>query len=92
MKLKKRQIQRIRTALKRANKANSKMMSATEDLASVIIEETAVNGNVDHLMGDGFGFTPESNNDTHIPIDLLIEIAENGEDITEEVILKNLTI
>ena len=92
MKLTKRQIQKIKTAHKQAVKAENMLAGATGHLASVIIDATGVNGNVDHLMGDGFGFTPESNDDTHIAIDRILELAENGEEITEAVILDNLTI
>jgi hypothetical protein len=92
MKLRKRQIQKIKTALKQAEQAKNMLVGATGNLAYVIIEATGVNGNVDHLQGDGFGFTPLSNDDTHIIIKHLIKMAEDGIEITEEVILDNLTI
>ena len=92
MKLTKRQIQRIKSALKQAEKAESLLAGATGKLASVIIDATGVDGHVDFLMGDGFGFTPISNNETHIIIGHLIKMAENGQEITESVILDNLTI
>lgn len=92
MKLTKRQIQKIKTALKQAEKAENILDTATGNLAFVIIEATGVDGNVDHLKGDGFGFTPLSNDDTHIVIEHLIKMAEDGVEITEEVILDNLSI
>lgn len=91
MKLTKRQIQKLKTAFKNAEKAESMFASATGNLASVIIDITGVNGHVGHLAGDGFGFTPESNNDTHIGIDKLIELAEQGIEITEAEIIDHLT-
>ena len=92
MKLTKRQIQKIKTALFKAEKAENMFSVATGNLASVIIEATGVNGNVDYLYGDGFGFTPVSNDDIHIIIEHLINMAEDGIEITEAVILDNLTI
>jgi len=92
MKLTKRQIQKIKTAHKQAVNAENMLASATGQLASVIIDATGVDGYVDHSPGDSFGFTPISNNDTHIIIEHLIKIAENGEEITEAVILDNLSI
>lgn len=92
MKLTKRQIQKIKTALKQAEIAENRLAGATDNLASVITEATGVDGNVDHLQGDGFGFTPLSNDDTHIIIEHLIKMAEDGIDITESVILDNLNI
>jgi len=92
MKLTKIQVQKIKKALKRAELAENSLAEARLSLASVIIEATGVDGNVDHLQGDGFGFTPLSNDDTHIIIEHLIKMGEDGIDITEEVILDNLTI
>ena len=92
MKLTKRQIQKLKAALKQAEKAEDMLEGATRNLTSVIIEATGVDGNVDHLQGDGFGFTPLSNDDTHIIIEHLIQMAEDGIEITEAVILDNLTI
>lgn len=92
MKLTKKQIHKLRAANGRAVRAENKMDSATANLASVIIEITNGDGNVDFMAGDGFGFTPISNNDTHISIDDLIKLAENGIDITEDEILKHLSL
>lgn len=92
MKLTKIQVQKIKKALKRAELAENRLAGAIGSLASVIIEATGVDGNVDHLQGDGFGFTPLSNDDTHIIIEHLIKMAEDGKEITEAVILDNLTI
>lgn len=92
MKITKSQIQKIKAALRKAEKAENMLSIATGHLASVIIDATGVDGYVDHLISDGFGFTPISNNDTHIIIEHLIKMAENGEEITEAVILDNLTI
>ena len=92
MKLTKRDIQKIKTAHKRAEKAENEMSIATQNLAMVITDITKVDGNVDCMAGDGFGFTPLSNDDTHIPIDKLISLAEGGVDITEDEILSNLSL
>lgn len=90
--LTKKQIKELKKELKKANDAEMKLSSARQGIAMLIYDFTGIIGDCDFLMGDGFGFTPESNNDTHIPIETLIEYAENGQDITEEFILKNLSI
>lgn len=90
--LTKKQINELKKELKKAHDAERKLSSARQGIAMLISDFTGIIGECDFLMGDGFGFTPESNNDTHIPIDALIKHAENGQDITEEFILKNLSI
>ena len=91
MVLSKAQINKIKKAWRKARIAEGKASLAADHLKDVIVEITNVDGNVDQLLGDGFGFTPLSNNDTHIGIRELIELAENGNDITEELILSNTT-
>jgi len=90
--LTKKQISDLKRLHSRANKAHLKLSNAVEGLAGLIESITQVDGHVDFLQGDGFGFTPLSNNDTHIPIVDLIKFAENGKDITEDFILGNLSI
>lgn len=92
MKLTKRQTQKIRTAHKKALNAENLYSLAMQDLCDTISGITGVEGNVDYLQGDGFGFTPEVNNDTHIPIDLLIDFAEKEKDINIDLILNNLSL
>ena len=92
MKLTKKQIRELKNAHKKAKKIESELAGITSKIADLIKDFTGVEGACDHLHNDGFGFTPVSDNDTHIPIDELIEYAENGIDITEEFILDNLTI
>lgn len=92
MKLNKKQIASLKKAHLRAEKAANEFSIATQAIAEIITDLTGINGNCDHLSGDGFGFTPSSNDDTQIPINELIEHAENGIDITEEFILGNLSI
>jgi hypothetical protein len=92
MKLTKEQIKAIDNAHKKALKANIAMEIATQSLSAIITETLGIEGNCDYLTGDGFGFTPISNDDTHIPIDDLIQFAKNGDDITEEFILDNLSL
>lgn len=89
--LSKKEVQNIKRAYKQAIAAECRFVATMGNLSSIITESICVAGNVDHLKGDGFGFTPESNSHDHIPIDLLIELAENGE-ITEDIILQNLSI
>ena len=84
MKPTKRQIHKLKTALRKAEKAEELLHTATSQLCELIIESTGLEGNVDHLTGDGFGFTPASNDRTHIAVDELIKLAESGLDITEE--------
>lgn len=89
--MKKNEILKLKNALRKAQKLENQAQMAAQTLAALIEEFTGVIGNVDHLQGDGFGFTPESNNDTHIGIDEIIKWAENGEKITEEIILDRLS-
>jgi hypothetical protein len=90
--LTKKQISELKKANKKAEALENKLSIAKQTIASLIEDFTGVEGECDFLQGDGFGFTPMSNNDTHIPIDHLIEHAENGQDITEDFILRNLSI
>ena len=92
MKLTKRQIAKIKNAWRNAVEAEIKAQKCAEILERTINEITGVAGFINHLAGDGFGFTPASNNDTHIQLSYLIELAESGEDITEELILDNLSL
>ena len=92
MKLSEKQIQKIKIALKKAEIAKNRFDDATGILTFEIIKATGVDGHVDYLSGDGFGFTPLSNNHTHMVIRSIIKMAEDGIDITEAVILDNLTI
>lgn len=92
MKLTKRQINALKKEHKKAEIAEQKFLIATKCLGMLIQDFTGIEGNCDLLQGDGFGFTPESNNHTHIPVDDLIKHAENGVDITEDFILDNLSI
>lgn len=80
-------IKRLKKALKQAHYLENKLTSAIGEIASIIEESTGIVGYVDYLAGDGFGFTPQSNNDTHVGIDEIIKWAEEGEMITEELIL-----
>lgn len=89
--MKKNEILKLKQALIKAQKLENQTQMSAQDLAELIKEFTGVIGHVDHLQGDGFGFTPESNNDTHVDIDEIIKWAENGEKITEEIILDRLS-
>ena len=91
MKLTKRQINKIKSALKDAVKAENRMAGAIDYLNSVIVDNTGIDGNVDFLQGDGFGFTPAINGDVHICVSTLIELASSKHDITEQFICDNLT-
>jgi hypothetical protein len=89
--LTKQQIRKIEHAWYQAQKAENIAREKMAELETVIVETLKIKGSADYLMGDGFGFTPESNDDTHIYLADLIEFAKNGEDITEDFILDNLT-
>ena len=89
--LTKEQIKLIEKLHKKAKKAELKARSAEGELCNAIVEATGINGVVDHLAGDGHGFTPESNMDTHIGIDLLLKSAKEGIDIDEDFITDNLS-
>jgi hypothetical protein len=90
--LNKKQIAELKREHLKAEKAERKLSFARQGIAMLIQDFTGIEGECDLLQGDGFGFTPNSNNDTHIPIDDLIKHAETGQDITEEFILRNLSI
>ncbi|OFY43982.1 MAG: hypothetical protein A2X18_07585 [Bacteroidetes bacterium GWF2_40_14] len=92
MKLSKFQIVQIDVAHDRAVDLENEAQGAAQALSNLITKITGIDGFVDHLQGDGFGFTPASNNDTHIYIPDLIKLAEQGEDITEKLILNNLSL
>lgn len=89
-KLTKRELQRLKAAHNKAFEAEKKLSEQVEKLQNTIIEITGIEGNVDYLSGDGFGFTPTENNDTHIGLDELISLAEEGKIIDLEIILSNL--
>lgn len=90
--LSKEQIYRISKLHRKAVVAELKARTAEQELCSAIVDVTEVDGRVDYLPGDGYGFTPESNLDTHIAIDILIELAKKGEDITENLIYEYLAL
>lgn len=89
--MKKNEILKLKQALRKAQKLENQSQLAAQTLAALIEEFTGVVGNVDHLQGDGFGFTPESNNNAHVGIDEIIKWALNGEEITEQLILDRLS-
>lgn len=92
MVLSKAQTSHIKKAWRKAEIAEKRAVLAAEMLREVIVNIINLPGNVDYLSGDGFGFTPLSNDETHIAISDLIELAENGNDITEDFILSNANI
>jgi len=90
MVLNKEQIKLIEKLHKKAKKAELKARLAEYELGNAISESTGVSGVVNYLPGDGHGFTPESVNDTHIGIDLLIKSAKDGININEDFVVDNL--
>lgn len=91
MKLDKQQTAKIRLLYKKAEVSQSKAMKCREELRNAIVKFTGVDGFVDYFSDDGFGFTPKSDNDTHVSIDFILHKAMDGIDITEELILDNLS-
>lgn len=89
--MKKSEINKLKNALKKANKLEKELANQMITIASIITDMTGVLGSVDFLTGDGFGFTPESNGDTHVGVDEIIKWAETGEKITEELIIDRLS-
>lgn len=89
--MKKSEINKLKNALKKANKLEKELANQMITIASIINDATGVFGHVDYLAGDGFGFTPQSNSDTHVGVDEIIKWAENGEKITEELIIDRLS-
>ena len=92
MKLTKQQIRLIEKSHERARKYENKSQGEAETLARLLSEFTGIDGLVDYLSGDGFGFTPSSNNYTYMPLEDLINAANDGFDIAEQFILDNLSI
>jgi len=90
MKLNKSQINKLKNALKKAYTLENMLANQMGEIALIINDATGISGYVDYLTGDGFGFTPESNNDTHVGVDEIIKWAENGKAITEELIVDKL--
>jgi len=90
MKLTKEQIKQLEKLHKKADKTENLSQQLAGALAAFISENTGVVGNVDYLQGDGFGFTPLSNDNTHVSIDYIIKKAKEGVDITEQLILDHL--
>jgi len=88
--LTKKNITKLKNALDKATKSEIQSNLAAENIATIIKDITGIDGFIDHFPDDGFGFTPLSNNDTHVSIEFLIEKAKCGTDITEEFILDNL--
>lgn len=90
--MKKSDLTALKRALEKAENVEIAAQIAAQELCQRIVEITGVTGFVDHLQGDGFGFTPESNNDTHVPVEFIIDkLAADGE-CPEEWMLKNLSI
>lgn len=85
--MKKSEINKLKRALLKAEKLENEFVGQLGSIASIIVDATGIDGSVDYLPGDGFGFTPASNNDTHVGVDEIIKWSENGEEITEELIL-----
>lgn len=85
------QIKKLKSALIKAQQLQVGLSIQQRKLAELIKDFTGVDGNVDFLQGDGFGFTPLSDDDTHVGVDEIIKWAENGEVITEELILDRLS-
>lgn len=91
--LAKKDIARIKRALDTANKAQVAAQQAQNELAKLISDITGVRGSVDYLPGDGMKFTGNMIEYNYIPmsiaIDNLLEMAENGQDISRELIAEN---
>jgi hypothetical protein len=85
--MKKIEINKLKIALRKANRLENELAGQVGEIALIIEKATGVIGSVDYLAGNGFGFTPLSNNDTHVGVDEIITWALNGEIITEELIL-----
>ena len=89
--LTKRQINSIKNQYKKAQAAEAKYHSAIGSLTKVIVSAIEIDGDTDHLTGDGLGFAPGFGDD-HIGIGVLISLAEEGKDITLESIEEYLAL
>jgi len=89
--LTKNQIEKLVKLNSRAMNLSLRARNAADDVAAYVSLITKIEGFVDDLQADGLGFTPISNNDTHVSIEFIINHAKKGEDITEELILDNLS-
>ncbi|MDY3528886.1 hypothetical protein PG593_03710 [Riemerella anatipestifer] len=90
--LNKQQIKALKKANSKAMKAENALSSALQGVAMLIEDFTEIEGECSFLAGDGVGFNPNSERNTHIPIDRLIKEAEKGTDITLDYVMKNLSI
>ncbi|MCU7559117.1 hypothetical protein N4T42_02215 [Riemerella anatipestifer] len=90
--LTKEQIKKLKKANSKAMKAENALSSALQGVAMLIEDFTEIEGECSFLAGDGVGFNPNSERNTHIPIDSLIKEAEKGVDINRDYILENLSI
>lgn len=84
--LTKQQITILKKQYKKAKNAEQIATAEKHRLASLISDITGVEGECEHLAGDGFGFAPLPKFD-YIPLDELITLTEKGHDITKELIL-----
>ncbi|MDY3521327.1 hypothetical protein PG614_02440 [Riemerella anatipestifer] len=92
MMLNKKQIKELKKANSKAMKAENALSSALQEIGMLIEDFTEIEGHCSFLTGDGVGFNPNSERNTHIPIDTLIEDAEKGVDINRDYVLENLSI
>ncbi|MDY3528883.1 hypothetical protein PG593_03695 [Riemerella anatipestifer] len=90
--LTKEQIKELKKANSKAMKAENALSLALQEIGMLIEDFTEIEGHCSFLTGDGVGFNPNSEKNTHIPIDTLIKEAEKGTDITLDYVMKNLSI
>lgn len=92
MKATKVQIRKVKSIYKKAKKAQLLAEGLAGDLAAAINDITELDGHVDHLSGDGFGYSPSDDDDIHISIDKAIGLLDSGEELNEESVRKNMSL
>ena len=103
--LTKEQINEIKEIYARLNKAHNEAEHHRGHLASFISDSIGIEGNIDFLQGDGFGFMPDQNDvedsydriyhskgyNAHISIEDILDMATNKTDINYETISSKLS-
>lgn len=92
MKVKRRDINRIKSQLRKAEEAKNKLLEAMNNVTRIMNKDLGIEGKCDLLpCGDGYCFTTskDAQYDIYMSFSELIKAMEQGKDITSEFITKN---